>query len=98
MKLVTSLVLCILITTHAFAQRPRPTITPVSEGAAIGNAANNIQNFGGKFGNNGNNKPKDTLEKRDKYEDSIKISYKLFNDAKVYSLDNTIADFNARIP
>ena len=98
MKLVTSLVLCILITTHAFAQRPRPTITPVSEGAAIGNAANNIQNFGGKFGNNGNNKPKDTLEKRDKYEDSIKISYKLFNDAKVYSLDNTIADFNAKIP
>jgi hypothetical protein len=79
-------IFCIFIVTQMFAQR--------------GGLGGNMQQFAGRFGGGGGSNAggTDSLEKRDKFEDSIIISYKYFNDPKVYKRDTAIDDFFSKIP
>ncbi len=88
----------ITITWQTFAQPGRRPV--LSNESQLSNAGGNLQQFGGRFGNNGGRGAtnKDTLEKRDKFEDSITISYKFFKDPKVFKMDTSIDDFFNKIP
>lgn len=90
--------LLLFIPCAMYAQRPTNPTVPTEGIPGNDNGANNLSQFGGRFGGRNQSTAKDTLEKRDKYEDSITITYKYFNDPKVFKMDTAIDDFFNRIP
>lgn len=54
-----------------------------------------IENIGRGAGNTGG---KDSLQHRDKYEDSITISFRYSDSSRPYKLDSSISDFTKRFP
>jgi hypothetical protein len=63
----------------------------------------NAQQYGalggsGSYSRSGNNKTKDSLQKRDQNADSITIFYKLYNSNELVKLDSSINDFFVHYP
>jgi hypothetical protein len=82
------LIICLLLSVHAIAQEP---------------TMRKIQNLGNRFNNPGNRLGTtggtiDSIRHRNKFEDSITISFRYLDSARSYPLDSTIRDFTKRFP
>jgi hypothetical protein len=62
-------------------------------GKPVNETGQPVNNTAGKFSNNANRGKTDSLQKRNKNEDSITISYRFFQDVKRNSLDSSIIDY-----